>query len=144
MPAIVWKVLADLTVAAHVAYVSFVVLGQFLILIGALRGWSWIRNRAFRFLHLAMILIVVLEAWVGMTCPLTVWERAFRERAGLVAYQGDFIARWLHDLLFFDAPPVVFTVCYSLFGVLVLVTLLWAPPRMRTARNEDGAPSGRG
>jgi hypothetical protein len=34
-------------------------------------------------------------------------------------------------LLFFDAEPWVFTVCYTLFGLAVLATFVLAPPRLR-------------
>jgi hypothetical protein len=128
-----WQILADLTVAAHVAYVAFVVLGQLLILIGAVCRWPWVRNARFRYIHLAMIGVVVLEAWIGLTCPLTIWEQTFRRKAGQVTYTGDFLARWLHDLLFFDLPPHVFTMCYTAFGLMVLFSLWLAPPRRRLA-----------
>ncbi|MBX3445022.1 MAG: DUF2784 domain-containing protein [Planctomyces sp.] len=125
-----WKLLADITVTLHVAFVAFVVAGQLLILIGAVRGWSWIRNVWFRGLHLAAIVVVVLEAWAGVTCPLTVWEQDFRARAGQTSYTGDFIAHWLHELLFFeDVPEHIFTACYSAFGAAVLLTFWLAPPR---------------
>jgi hypothetical protein len=78
-----------------------------------------------------MILVVVLEAWVGFTCPLTTWERQLRSAAGQETYQGDFIANWAHDLMFFQAEPWVFTLCYSIFGTLVLATLFCVPPRWR-------------
>jgi len=131
MSSLGWRILADVTVIAHVAYVVFVVLGQLVILLGAVLKWSWVRNPVFRYIHLAMIGIVVLEAWIGLTCPLTTWEQEFRIRAGQATYQGDFIARWLHDLLFLDASPAVFTICYSAFGAFVLFTLWLAPPRRK-------------
>jgi len=53
--------------------------------------------------------------------------------AEVAAYRGDFIAQWLHDLLFFDAEPWVFTMCYTLFGLAVLATFVLAPPRWRKA-----------
>jgi hypothetical protein len=37
----------------------------------------------------------------------------------------------MHDLLFFDAPPWVFTLCYTLFGVVVLAMLWCAPPKRK-------------
>lgn len=46
-------------------------------------------------------------------------------------YQGDFIANWVHDAMFFQVDPWLFTLCYSLFGGLVLATLLFVPPRWR-------------
>jgi hypothetical protein len=131
MAPFVWRVLADITVTIHVAYVAFVVLGQMLIVIGTPARWTWVRNPVFRAIHLGMIGIVVVEAWIGMTCPLTLWEQAFRRRAGQATYTGDFVARWLHDLLFFDLPPATFTTIYSIFGLLVLGTIWLAPPRWR-------------
>jgi polyferredoxin len=125
------RVLADLVVAVHFGYVLFVVAGQVLILAGAMARWEWIRNRWFRGAHLAMIVIVVLEAWCGVVCPLTTWEQALRSRAGQSSYRGDFLPNLLHNLMFFDAPAWVFTLLYTLFGGLVLGSLLLAPPRWR-------------
>ncbi|PAY17893.1 hypothetical protein CKO51_19595 [Rhodopirellula sp. SM50] len=129
-----YKLFADLTVAIHFGYVAFVVLGVPLTIFGAWRGWGWVRNRWFRGIHLTMILVVVLEAWAGVTCPLTTLERDFRSAAGGQAYQGDFIANCLHEAMFFDLQPWVFTVIYTLFGALVVATLLLVPPRWRGQR----------
>lgn len=139
---LVYRLLADLTVIIHFAYVMFVILGLFAILAGWALRWNWIRNRWFRGIHLLMIGVVVLESWAGITCPLTTWEHQLRQRAGQETYQGDFIATWVHDALFFDAEPWVFTVCYSLFGGLVLATLFFVPPRWRMKANSDPLPPG--
>ena len=130
----IYRFIADLIVVIHFAYVMFVVLGLLVTLAGWAMNWNWVRNRWFRGIHLAMILVVVLEAWVGMTCPLTTWEHELRSAAGEETYQGDFIANWVHDAMFFPAEPWVFTLCYSLFGGLVLATLLFVPPRWRKQR----------
>lgn len=100
---LVYRLAADLVVAFHATYVLFVVVGFLLILIGILLKWSWIRNLWFRLAHLAAILIVVAEAWLGITCPLTTWEKALRAEAGQSTYRGDFVANLIHELLFFDA-----------------------------------------
>ncbi len=126
-----YRVLADLTVVAHFAYVLFVIGGLFVTLVGWARHWQWVRNRWFRGVHLTMILIVVVEAWLGITCPLTTLEQNLRLQAGEQTYQGDFIANWVHDALFFQASPWVFTVAYTLFGACVLATVLFVPPRWR-------------
>jgi hypothetical protein len=127
----IFRVLADLTVVVHFAYVLFVILGLFLTLVGWARRWDWVKNRWFRGIHLATILIVVLEAWVGLTCPLTTLEKWLRGMAGQTAYRGDFIANWVHTALFFDASPSVFTIAYTLLGSLVLLTFWFVPPRWR-------------
>src|SRR5438445_8674511 len=73
---------ADLLVAVHVAYVSFIVLGQIAIVAGVLRGWDWVRNPWFRYAHLLAIVIVAAEALAGIDCPLTAWEDELRALAG--------------------------------------------------------------
>ncbi len=125
--------LADLVLLAHLSYVAFVVLGELLILLGGLAGWSWVHNRSFRMTHLTMIGIVVVEALLKITCPLTTLENWLRIRAGQAAYPGDWIASWLHDLLFINAPGWMFTVAYASFGVIVLLSCWWVPlsPRRR-------------
>ncbi len=54
-----------------------------------------------------------------------------RPLAGQVSDRGDFIATWVHDLMFFDAEPWVFTVCYCSFGAAVVLSWLMVPPRRR-------------
>lgn len=133
----IYRILADLVVIVHFAYVLCVILGLVAILIGGPLKWEWVRNRWFRGIHLAMILIVVIQAWLGVKCPLTVWEQQLRRKAGQQTYQGDFIANWAHDTLFFEAEPWVFTLGYTLFGGLVLATLFLVKPRWRQPRESD-------
>jgi hypothetical protein len=134
-------VLADLVVALHVAYVGYVVVGVLLIWLGLWRKWVWVRNRWFRFTHLAAIAVVALEAALGIECPLTVWERNLRIAAGQSVTGESFIGRCLHGLLFYDLPPWAFTVLHLAFGLVVLATFLLAPPR-RTEAVRASLPSG--
>lgn len=120
---------ADGLLLGHVLFVAFVVLGLALILVGNLLGWAWIRNPWFRVAHLAAIAIVVLQAWVGVICPLTTWEMALRERAGSAVYSGSFISHWLDALLYYRAPAWVFTVCYTVFAAVVVASWIWIRPR---------------
>jgi hypothetical protein len=126
-----YRLAADLLVTVHMAYVLFVIVGFVLVLAGIVLRWRWIRNVWFRFAHLASILIVAAEALAGITCPLTVWEQNLRRLAGQTAYQGDFIANWIHETLFIEAEPWVFTLAYTAFALLVLLTFLVAPPRRK-------------
>src|ERR1700722_18269234 len=128
-----YRALADAVVVLHAAYVGFVVFGELAILIGIVLRWIWIRNRTFRVLHLTAILVVVLEAWCSITCPLTTWEDWLRSQAGQTVEEGDFIGRWVHHALFYQADPRTFTVIYSAFGALVVLSLILSPPRWRSA-----------
>jgi len=115
--------LADAILLAHFAFVIFVVVGLLLILIGQQTRWSWVHNRVFRIAHLTAVGIVVLQAWFGQFCPLTIWENALRQRAGQPDYSETFVEHWLHKLLFYQAEPWVFTTIYTAFGALV--ALAW-------------------
>ena len=86
---------ADLVLLTHVLFVGFVVLGLVLIVLGGALGWGWVRYHRFRWLHLGAIGVVVLQAWLGVICPLTHLEMYLRERADAVRYSGSFIAHWL-------------------------------------------------
>ena len=124
-----WRVMADIVVAVHAAYVAIVVVGFAAILIGSAAQWRWVRNFYFRAAHLAMILLVCAEALVGTSCPLTRLENALRLRGGETGYARDFIGYWLDWLIFYNAPPWAFTAVYLTFGMLVLSTLWFAPVR---------------
>jgi hypothetical protein len=126
-----YGLLADGVVAAHVAYVSFVVVGQLLIWLGWALGWRFARNRWFRSLHLLTIAIVVFEALSNIDCPLTVWEYQLRRAAGQDVSEATFMGRLLHGLLFYDAPAYVFTMGYYTTGALILGTFVLFPPAFR-------------
>src|SRR4051812_33809809 len=114
-----YQFMADAVLILHVGIVLFIVLGQALIVAGALLGWRWIRHLVFRALHLAAILYVALQTWFGLVCPLTTLEQWLRVQAGEGTYTGDFIGHWLSRLLFYEAPPWVFIAVYSIFALLV-------------------------
>ncbi len=116
-----YGLLADAILVMHFAFVVFVVVGFLAILIGLLARWSWVHNRIFRITHLAAIGLVVVQAWFGQLCPLTIWENALRQRAGQSGYSESFVQHWLHKLLFFQAEPWVFATIYTVFGVLVIL-----------------------
>jgi hypothetical protein len=124
-----YGLLADLVAAVHLAYVGFVVVAMLLIVVGLVLRWQWVRNFYFRLVHFVMIAVVVAESLCGVTCPLTDWERELRIAANQPWDEGSFVGRLVHDVMFFEAEPWVFTVCYCLFGLAVLVTLIFAPPR---------------
>lgn len=120
---------ADLLLVIHASFVVFVIAGLALIFIGHARSWQWVRNPWFRVLHLAAIAVVVLQAWLGMLCPLTTWEMHYRALAGDMTYDGSFVAYWVSRLLYYRAPPWVFTVSYTVFGAVVVSSWFVVRPR---------------
>jgi polyferredoxin len=117
--------LADLVLLLHAAFVLFVVGGLVATWAGEAMGRGWARNPWFRGLHLAAIGFVVVQTILGYTCPLTIWEDALR---GASAGEG-FIQRWVRALLYWNAPPWVFTAVYVAFGAVVAATWWRIPPR---------------
>lgn len=123
--------LADMVVVVHLSYVAFVVLGQLVIVAGAVLRCGWVRNLWFRLTHLAAIVVVALEAMFGVICPLTTWEYELRVLAEQPAHEGSFVGRWAHAVLFIDSPPEMLTRYYISFALLVAGTLVLVPPRRR-------------
>ena len=126
--------LADLILLLHALIVLFVVLLPPLIWIGGWRGWRLARSRSLRLLHLLTIGFVVLQSWLGQTCPLTLWESALRVQAGGQGYQRGLIEDWVGRCLFYNAPPTVFVLIYSGFAALVIWTWWRWPPRRRSGK----------
>ncbi len=131
MPLSLLLLLADAILILHVLFVAFVVLGLFAVYAGYFLNWQWVRNRIFRIVHLCAIGYVVVQAWLGVVCPLTTWEMALRAEVGAGTYSGSFIQHWLHSLLYLTLPEWVFVVVYTLFGSLVLASWLVVKPHKR-------------
>lgn len=128
--------LADLMLILHVLFVAFVLGGQVAVLIGWARGWGWVRNPWFRGIHLALIAYIVVQTWLGRLCPLTVWEGELRRVAGQPFHEQSFIGYWLGELLYLDLPWWVFTLIYTAFGTLVVVSWVHFPPRWTRRREQ--------
>ena len=139
-----YRLLADVILVVHFAFVLFVVLGLLAVWAGRFLGWSWVRNFWFRLAHLLAIGIVAGEAVGGVICPLTTWEARLRELAGEAGgYEGSFVQHWVHRLMFFEASQSTFTAIYVAFFVLVLASFWWVKPRWPTRRTPS-APRGEG
>jgi hypothetical protein len=84
------RILADLLVVVHLAFVVFVVAGGVLVL-------RWPR---LAFMHIPAALWGVWIELSGGICPLTPWEKALRRRAGDAVYAGDFVDHYLLPVLY--------------------------------------------
>ena len=109
------RILADLLVVIHFAFVVFVVAGGVLVL-------RWPR------LAFAHIPAALWGAWIelsGGICPLTPWEKALRQRAGEEAYAGDFIGHYILPVLY-PAGLTRETQLWLGLAVLVLNVVIYA------------------
>lgn len=123
-----YQLLTDAVLVLHFALVAFVVGGLVLIWVGYRRGWRLVNGWWFRLAHLAAIGVVVVQTWLGATCPLTSLEMWLREQAGSSTYHESFIAHWLQRLIYYQAPLWVFIMVYTLFGLLVAASWWRFPP----------------
>src|SRR5437867_3161725 len=125
-----YQFLADAILVLHALIVVFNVGSLPVIWLGRYLEWNFVRNLAFRIVHLLLIGFVAAEAVVGVICPLTAWEDRLRVQAGVdPRYEGGYIAHWLHQLIFYDLDQKFFTAGYALFFVLVVATWVGVRPR---------------
>ncbi len=141
--ALPYRLLVNAVLVLHMAVVAFVAGGLVLIIIGNLRNWRWVNALWFRLAHLGAIAVVVAQAWLGVTCPLTSLELWLRAKAHATTYAGGFIEHWLRRLLYYEAPSWVFVVVYSLFGLLVLAAWWYFPPATYEASMKNRGAHGR-
>jgi hypothetical protein len=130
-----YGLLADFIVIIHLFYVLFAVGGQVVILAGAVLAWKGIRNPLFRISHLVAVGLVAVEAAIGISCPLTLWEYDLRQLAGQTVDKDlSFIARLVRLVIFYNFPYQVFTSLHIAFGLLVVFTYILIPPRFQRKR----------
>jgi hypothetical protein len=103
-----YRLLADATVAFHLAFLAFVVLGGFLVL----------RKRWIAWLHLPAVAWVVYLELAGAICPLTPLENALRSRAGQAGYEGGFIEHYVIPVIY---PAALTPQVQAMLGVAVLI-----------------------
>jgi hypothetical protein len=82
--------LADLVVVDHFLFVVFVAVGSVL-------AWKWPR---LLWLHVPVAAWALAIVTVRFSCPLTVLEKHFRERAGESRYDGGFIDHYIDGVLY--------------------------------------------
>lgn len=137
-----YRLLADMALLLHFMLVLFVVAGLILILIGWLLRWHWPRHVYFRLTHSLVVLFVMIEDWLKVTCPLTALENWLRRKAQWNPYDTSFLAHWLGKIqyAFFGTPHWVFVAISSALCVVVLIALIGYPPQL-TPRRPPLAPA---
>ena len=131
-----YRLLADVVLLMHFAVVVFVVGGLGLVLVGNMRHWRWVNSPLFRVAHIVAIGVIVVQAWLGRLCPLTIFESWLREQAGEATYRASFVEHWVQRVLYYEAPFWVFALAYTVFGLLVAAAWWCFPPRTKTLRRQ--------
>ncbi|MFI4953764.1 MAG: DUF2784 domain-containing protein [Burkholderiales bacterium] len=119
-----YRFAAEIALAAHLAFVLFVVGGGLLVLRRPILAW----------LHLPAVAWAAFVEFRGWICPLTPLEVALRRAAGEAGYGGGFVEHYLTALLY---PAGLTRDLQVLIGVLVLLINLaiylrsWRRRRLR-------------
>jgi len=92
-----YRVLADLAVITHLAFILFAVLGALLVF--RWRRWAWI--------HVPTFAWAVLISFAGWVCPLTPLEIWLRYKGGEIAYQSGFVEHYILPVIYPD--PAILT-----------------------------------
>ena len=109
----VFRLLADVTVVLHLAFVAFVVLGGLLVLRWPRLSW----------LHVPAAVWGAFIEFAGWICPLTPLENWLRERGGDSAYESSFVERYIVPTLYPEALTRELQWLLGAFVIFVNVTV---------------------
>ena len=123
-----YRLLADLTVVVHFAFLVFVVAGG---LVARRHRWVMVPHL------LAAAWGVYIEAMPGLLCPLTPLENHFATLAGRSGYEGGFIEHYLVPIIYPEG--LTRTMQWALAALVVVVNVIvYAWPRQRAAPPRPG------
>ena len=101
------RVLADVVVVFHLAFIAFVLAG------GALVIW----RQRFAWLHLPAVVWAAYAEFTSTICPLTPLENGLRLRAGQSGYEAGFVEHYLMPIIY---PPGLTSNVQLILGAIVV------------------------
>ena len=128
-----YRLLADAVLLAHLAFILFVVFGALLVL----------RRRRLMPLHLLAVAWGVGIEVLGAVCPLTYAENCLRLLAGDAGYSGGFIEHYVVTLIYpgaltrgmqFGLAAGVLLVNLLLYGWILRRRVIGSPDRASNSR----------
>jgi hypothetical protein len=124
----VYRLLADLVVTVHFAFIVFVA-------VGGLLAW---RKPAVAWLHLPALAWAVAIITIGFTCPLTPLEKHFRRLGGERGYAGGFVDHYIENVIYPQRlSPLLLTLAAA--AIVLGYALLLNRRRHRTGRTAGPA-----
>jgi hypothetical protein len=118
--------LAEAVLAVHLVVIAFNVFGLVAIPLGGWLGWRWVRVRWWRWLHLASMALVAVQAVAGQACILTILQARLSGSSGA---PEPLIMGFVNRLVFWPLPLWAFAVLYVVLLVYVLALMKLVPPR---------------
>jgi hypothetical protein len=120
-----YRLLADLVLMLHAAFVAFVMLGGLLVPRWPRLAW----------VHLPVVAWGAGIEFVGGICPLTPLENRWRLLAGQQGYPGGFVEHYVLPVLYPDGLSRRAQIVFGAIALAVNVSIYaWALRRRRSAR----------
>lgn len=125
-----YYLLSKLVAFVHLLYVLFIFLGLFYIYLGQVLKLKSIRNPYFRIFHMIAMIIVAIQQYFMINCPLTILEKKLLILAEKPIYSGAFIPHLLHRYHFNIATEHYLPLYVSL-SLLFILSFIIIPPRFK-------------
>jgi hypothetical protein len=116
--------LAETVLAVHLAVIAFNIFGLVAIPLGGWLGWRFVCVRWWRWLHLASMAVVAVQAIAGQACFLTDLEARL---TGAGAAAQPLIMGLVNRMIFWPLPMWAFAALYVLLFVFVVVLMKLVP-----------------
>ena len=134
-----YKILADLVVLIHFAWILFVLWGFILtvcssisvyVLRTAKDRWRTFFDRwIFRTIHLGGIVYVAILTVLGKYCPLTILENELREQYNTeLTYPGSFVVHYIEKIVYPEANFLLFVIPTIIIAVFTVLMFIIRPP----------------
>lgn len=133
-----YRLLADLLVVLHAAFVAFVAVGGLLVL----------RWRRLAWIHVPVAAWGALISFAGWVCPLTPWEQHLRRLGGEAGggYTGGFIEHYLLPALYPQgltrSHQVVLGLAVLLVNGAIYARVIWSNSSGQASRSRSGSTRG--
>jgi len=123
----IYRILADIMVVAHLAFIAFVILGGLLV-------WRWPK---LIWAHLPCALWGMLVEFTGWICPLTPLENIWRIQGGQAGFDESFVEHYLLPVVY---PPGLTRGAQIVIGsAVVMVNLVAYAMLIRRRRGRRSA-----
>lgn len=134
----IYYLLSRIVAFIHLIYVLFVFLGIVFIYVGWIAKFKVIHNVYFRVIHLVAMMVVAVQQYYLINCPLTLLEKKLLFLAGRSTYNGAFVAHLMNQY-HLNIPTELYLPLYVGLSVIFLVSFILIPPRIKISNKSKFA-----
>jgi len=133
-----YKILADLVVLIHFAWILFILWGFILTVCGSIsvyvlrtadRWRTFFDGWIFRTIHLGGIVYTAVLTVLGKHCPLTILENKLKEQYNTeLTYPGSFVVHYIEKIFYSEANFWLFVIPTIIITVFTVLMFIVRPP----------------